>query len=187
MDNDSTKPQNGEAVEKKKNQRVSHGRFNLRQLDEVDRHILQLKLENPAITMAEIGDKVGMKKGRVFVRLKNPVFVNALYELQLDTIEILHRAKQKAARRLTELIRAKSEMVSFLTCKALLEAELPATKHEFNGSFTHRHKITDAEIDNRVEDIIHSAGINNGADKAITELLTKAGVGRASGVETPAT
>jgi hypothetical protein len=152
-------------------------------LDEADHELIRLRLERPTITYEEMGTAIGLSVSGVKKRLYNPLFVKAIQELQRSALEVIMGARGEAARRLVQLIKSGHEPTALKASLALLYDLLPAQKVAMNhsGAIDTTPQMTDAQIEKRIEEILHDAGINSGADKAISELISRAGADPARG------
>ena len=118
-----------EVAEKTENKRRSY--YKTSELDEVDRELLRLKLERPGITYMEMSEATGLKFGMLAARTLAPQFQQELTELQGEAIDIILKAKQKAARRLTRLIQSTDDNIALRAALAILSKEL-----ELSGTTT---------------------------------------------------
>ena len=104
--------------------------FYKKELDEVDRELIRLILEVPSRTQRELGAFVGIREGAVAARYQHPVFQEALIELQRGEVEVITRARQRAARRLVRAIDSPNEENAIKVCMALLADVMPERKGE---------------------------------------------------------
>jgi hypothetical protein len=120
-----------QSKEYKTSQKFSHRKY-LKELDEVDKELLRLKLEKASITYIEMAEAVGLTTRQICKRTLNPTFQKTLAEYQKRAIDIIVEAKERAARKLIKLIDSENDTVASKVCIALLAAELPAqrVKHE---------------------------------------------------------
>ncbi len=103
-------------------------------LDETDKELLRIKLEQPAISYSQLSGKLGMSLGQVYKRCKEEIFQKALTEYQKHAIDIVRDAKQQAARKLVKLINSTDDRVALNACLAICADVLPGTKFSVNHS-----------------------------------------------------
>lgn len=109
--------------------KVDKTRQNLRfSLDDIDNRILSLILEFPKITDSQIGKEVSLCRQQVNKRKNKPAFQKRLSErlseCQEQVINILLKAKTKAALKLTKHIDSQDDRVSIRACEDILNKEL---------------------------------------------------------------
>jgi DNA-binding Lrp family transcriptional regulator len=111
----------------------THTRTLIKELDDIDKEMIRLRLERPTITYREIGEKLDLNLKQVWKRYNEPIFQRALTEFQKKAIDIILDAKAKAARRLVRLVDSENEQVAAKVCLALCADALPAIRHEHGG------------------------------------------------------
>lgn len=93
-------------------------------LDSVDKAIINLKIEFPAITNCDVADKVGICRDSVAARLKKEKVKIALKDIEREPVEILLDARIKAALKMVELLDNPDPQVSLKACKEILKGVL---------------------------------------------------------------
>ena len=89
-------------------------------LDQVDRQLLNILLEFPAISNEDLGRHVGLCSAQVRRRRLRPVF-NKAYDRAIEPVEdILRRALPIAARKMLELTKSDDKKIAFEAAKCLL-------------------------------------------------------------------
>lgn len=89
-------------------------------LDNLDRAMINILLEFPAITNEDLGKQVGLKYDATMRRRKRPAFDKA-WERAVEPVEdILRRALPIAARRLLELTKCDDKRIAYEAAKTLL-------------------------------------------------------------------
>lgn len=90
-------------------------------LDDLDKRIVQLKLQFPNITNVDIAKKLNIGRSTVQRREQKEVFKMALLSVQRPAIETLMGLRQKAARKYGTLLDSENEYIQFRTAKELLK------------------------------------------------------------------
>lgn len=89
-------------------------------LDQIDKLIIPILLEFPAITNEELGKQVGLSANAVVRRRKRPAFDKA-WERAVEPVEdILRRSLAIAARKLLELTKSDDKRIALEAAKVLL-------------------------------------------------------------------
>ena len=89
-------------------------------LDQVDRQMLQILIEFPAITNEDLSKHVGLGAEQVRRRRVRPAF-NKAYDRAIEPVEdILKRALPIAARKMLELTKSDDKRIAFEAAKCLL-------------------------------------------------------------------
>lgn len=147
------------------------------ELDELDMEILRHVLAKPTIPMMELQQLVGINRVSLWKRMGNEKFKETLREYQKSALEIIQSAREKAARKLVKLIDSKSDQVARDACRDIIADTLPAKKIavDHTGKIVLDKPETEKEINEKIEKLLHDANINSGIDKAVAELITKAG------------
>lgn len=104
----------------------------IRELDEVDKELIRLKLEVPGRSLVDLAELVGFEWKAVGKRMAHPMVKRTIYEYQKKAIDLVKEAKEKAARRLIKLIDSEHEPTAAKVCLALLADVLPAAKVDHN-------------------------------------------------------
>jgi hypothetical protein len=91
-----------------------HEKYNL---DDVDRRIMKIILNNPGITNAEVGELVGFTEQGVGKRKNREVFQKAMAEQLMNAGELFKKAQEMAIRRLISFIQGKNEKYAFEASK----------------------------------------------------------------------
>jgi hypothetical protein len=89
-------------------------------LDQVDRQLLNILVEFPAITNEELAKHIGLCAAQVRRRRLRPAF-NKAYDRAIEPVEdILKRALPIAARKMLELTKCDDKKIAFEAAKCLL-------------------------------------------------------------------
>lgn len=89
-------------------------------LDNVDKMMLNILLEFPAITNEDLGKQVGLKADMARKRRVRPAFNKALDRALEPVDDILKRALPIAARKMLELTKCDDKKIAFEAAKCLL-------------------------------------------------------------------
>ncbi len=100
-------------------------RLKNRKLDEIDKELIRLKLEQPGIRYSELAERVQLSMRQVWKRVNSDQFQKALHEYQKEAIDIIRDAKKRAARRLLKLVDNKDAEVARKVCVDLCADILP--------------------------------------------------------------
>ena len=96
----------------------------LRGLDQIDRSILLLIQENPAIKQTAIAEALQLSKQTICKRMAKQSLKNAVIDLHGSIQEILDQAKRLAARRIKRHILSDNEKISLRACTEVLRSEI---------------------------------------------------------------
>ena len=96
----------------------------LRGLDQIDRSILLIIQDNPAVKQTEIAASLGLSKQTVCKRMAKTSLKNAVIDLHGSLQEILEQAKRLAARRIKRHILSDNDKISLKACTEMLRAEI---------------------------------------------------------------
>jgi hypothetical protein len=115
----------------------------LRELDDLDKELLRLKLEQPGRSNVDLATLTKHSWRTTIRRTSRPEFQAALKEYQKEAIDIVVSAKKEALRTIVRLMRSKDERVALKAALALGADELPAKKIDV----AHSGKLTLEQLD----------------------------------------
>ncbi len=113
-----------------------------------DLQILELVLENPAATDAELGKQLGMSRVQINRRRNAPSFQSLLEQAIRQSLEILKIAKVKAARRICGAVDSRDDRIALKAAAMIFEVE---TKTNSTQAFDSERGANGANIVRRLE------------------------------------
>jgi predicted HTH transcriptional regulator len=93
-------------------------------LDDMDKEIIRLKVQNPKITDTELGKRFKVTRHTVAKHLKKEKVKFALNQLQQSALDVLLNAQSEAARRMIKHMRDTDPDISLKACKEILTGVL---------------------------------------------------------------
>jgi|SRR5271157_3172444 len=94
-------------------------------LEDTDKAIIRLKIENPAITNIDIAKRLDLHRETIAKRLRKVKVSEAIAELNKSALNVLLETQSEAARKLRTIIRTSSdERAVIAACKEVLKGVL---------------------------------------------------------------
>lgn len=99
----------------------------LADIDSTDKEIIRLRIENPKITLTELGKRFNLARHTIAKRLQKEKVKKALDQLQKNALDTLLDAQSEAARRMITHMRSNDPDLSLKACKEILTGVLART------------------------------------------------------------
>jgi len=110
-------------------------------LNELDKKIVEFKIENPAITNQEIADRLGLSRVTISKHFNSEGVQNYLKEHHLTTLDRFTDIREKALTRIEELIESSEDKVAVIACREFIRSIMPQ-KIEHSGHIVSEGRLT---------------------------------------------
>lgn len=94
------------------------------EIDDIDKELIRLKIENPSITKTALSEKLGVCRENIINRLDKDSVKKAIIELQKGALDILLEGQTKAARKLIKLLDSSDERIVLKAASEILKGVL---------------------------------------------------------------
>lgn len=131
------------------------------ELDDIDKIIIKLKLEEPKITNQEIADRLNMSRQTISKRFNSPEVQQELENINQMHIDRFIEIREKALTRIEELIESSEDKVAVIACREFIKSIMPQ-KIEHSG-----HVVTEGRLS--LIDYMDKSDVKNTAENIGTD------------------